>query len=101
MVETRSREAWSLLTPREKEVLYYLARGFTNKMIGSLLHIEDSTVKNHVSGILSSLGVSSRTEAALEGYKRGILRGIGMDYRLVCPYCSNPILLEGRTTDGR
>jgi DNA-binding NarL/FixJ family response regulator len=51
-----------VLTPREREVLDYLATGQTNPQIASQLHISPETVKSHVGNILSKLGVASRRD---------------------------------------
>lgn len=51
------------LTPREKEVLALMAQGKSNPDIADELIISRSTVKFHVSSILSKLGAASRTEA--------------------------------------
>lgn len=51
------------LTSREKEVLKMLTEGRSNPEIAKLLFLSKSTVKFHVSSILSKLGASSRTEA--------------------------------------
>jgi two-component system, NarL family, response regulator LiaR len=51
------------LTERELEVMNLMVKGLPNTMIAEQLNISVFTVKNHVSSILSKLGVSSRTEA--------------------------------------
>ena len=62
------------LTPRELEVLAGLARGQSNKEIGAALSIAEGTVKVHVNSLLGKLGVADRTQAVLEGLRRGLVR---------------------------
>ena len=61
------------LTERELEVLRCIARGRSNKEIGSDLFISEKTVKTHVGNILDKLGLADRTQAALYAVKRGIV----------------------------
>jgi two-component system NarL family response regulator len=61
------------LTPRELEVLQMLARGLTNKQIGSALDISGNTVRNHVNSVIEKLEVSDRTEAATTAIHRGLI----------------------------
>lgn len=62
------------LTEREAEVLRLIARGATNREIAKRLSISEGTVKNHVSNILSRLGLRDRTQAAIYAHERGLLR---------------------------
>jgi DNA-binding NarL/FixJ family response regulator len=72
---SRERAATSLpdaLTPREMEVLSRIALGETNRQIAEELHISLSTVKRHLERILSKLGVSDRTQAAVKAIEIGL-----------------------------
>src|SRR6266498_968733 len=51
------------LTEREREVLALMVEGLNNTQIAGRLSVSPSTIKSHVSNILSKLGVTSRTEA--------------------------------------
>jgi DNA-binding NarL/FixJ family response regulator len=61
------------LTGREIEVLRMLSGGYSNREIAGALRLAEGTVKNHVSSILSKLGVRDRTRAVLVGIRRGLL----------------------------
>jgi NarL family two-component system response regulator LiaR len=60
------------LTARERDVLRLLAGGYANKRIALELGIAEKTVKTHVSHVLSKLGVSDRTQAALVATRHGV-----------------------------
>lgn len=62
------------LTGREREVLSLLARGKSNKEIGSNLFISETTVKSHLRGIFAKLNVLSRTEAIAAASRRGLVQ---------------------------
>jgi DNA-binding NarL/FixJ family response regulator len=62
-------------TEREREVLRLLAEGHSNPEIAQKLHLARGTVRNYVSAILGKLGVSDRTQAAVEALRRGLLGG--------------------------
>jgi DNA-binding NarL/FixJ family response regulator len=53
------------LTPREREVLGFLAAARTNKEIAQTLFLSESTVKVHVRNLLRKIGARTRTEAAI------------------------------------
>lgn len=55
----------SSLTPREMEILGYLAAGHSNKIIARHLNLAESTVKVHVQNLLRKLNLSSRVQAAV------------------------------------
>jgi two-component system nitrate/nitrite response regulator NarL len=53
------------LTNREHEILSFIAKGLSNKLIARELNISDGTVKVHVKHLLKKLGLRSRVEAAV------------------------------------
>ncbi|PSJ81418.1 response regulator [Neisseria iguanae] len=61
----RADVALSALTPRELEILGYLAAGHSNKVIARHLDLAESTIKVHVQNILRKLNLSSRVQAAV------------------------------------
>jgi DNA-binding NarL/FixJ family response regulator len=61
------------LTPREVEVLGFVARGLANKEIASKLGTASGTIKMHVQNILEKLGAADRTHAVTIALQRGIL----------------------------
>ncbi len=71
----RTAAAAENLTPREREVLGLLGRGFTNRAIAAELVVSEKTVKTHVSSILSKLRLGDRTQAALYAVHHGLTEG--------------------------
>lgn len=61
------------LSGRELDVLRLIATGATNRQIALELMISEGTVKNHVSNILSRLGLRARTQAALYAREHGLI----------------------------
>jgi len=61
------------LTEREVEVLRLMTGGYSNREIAGALRVAEGTVKNHVSSILSKMGVRDRTRAVLEAVRSGYL----------------------------
>lgn len=71
---TRPPEQQYDLTPRELEVLALVVQGLNNGEIAKKLVVSQSTVKFHVSSILSKLGAGSRTEATALAVQHGLIR---------------------------
>ena len=63
---------WPALTERQLEVFHSALRGLSNKEIARELAITDGTVKQHLSAIYQTLGVTSRVEAVSVAARRGI-----------------------------
>ena len=61
------------LTPREFDVLEQIVQGRSNKEIAAELDVSEATVKTHINSLLSKLGVSDRTQAAMDAIRRGIV----------------------------
>ena len=61
------------LTDREHGVLQRIVDGHSNKEIAAQLGLAEITIKQHVSSILSKLGVQDRTQAATAAIQRGIV----------------------------
>lgn len=67
------RRAPGSLTARELDVLGLLATGKTNRQIAQELHLSLSTVKRNLERIISKLGVSDRTQAAVKAVELGLI----------------------------
>ena len=61
------------LTDREAEIIRLMTGGYSNREIAGALYLSEGTVKNHVSNILSKLGVRDRTRAVLKAIEKGIV----------------------------
>ena len=70
----KEESVFSVLSPREMEILSHLTEGQSNKVIARHLGITDGTVKLHVKSILKKLGLHSRVEAAVLATNMGIFK---------------------------
>ena len=61
------------MTGRETEILRLMAGGYSNKEIARALDVAEGTIKNHVSNILSKMGVRDRTRAVLKAIEAGLI----------------------------
>jgi PAS domain S-box-containing protein len=61
------------LTPRQLDVLRYVASGHSTESIAKALGISVETVRNHVRGLMGRLGVHTRLEAVIRGHELGIV----------------------------
>jgi DNA-binding NarL/FixJ family response regulator len=59
------------LSPRETDVLHFLALGLSNREISNLLFVSQGTVKIHVEHILAKLGMGSRVQLAVWAMRNG------------------------------
>ncbi|MEV6283047.1 response regulator transcription factor [Kribbella sp. NPDC051770] len=64
----------SQLSERERDVLVWMARGLSNRDLAAKLFVSETTVKTHVSSVLSKLGLSSRVQAVVVAYEAGVVR---------------------------
>jgi DNA-binding NarL/FixJ family response regulator len=61
------------LTQREQEILQLIVKGRSNKEISAALFISEDTVKTHLKTLFQKMGVSARTEAAIEAVRSGLV----------------------------
>ena len=79
-LRTPARDARSAaLTAQESAILGHLAEGLTNRQIAAVMFLAEKTVKNYVSNMLSKLGMSHRTEAAVYAARLADRRVVKLD----------------------
>jgi two-component system, NarL family, response regulator DegU len=72
--KTEAEAFISPLTPREIEILEFIAKGYLNKQIAAELGISEQTIKNHVTSILRKLNANARTEAVVVAIRQGLIK---------------------------
>jgi DNA-binding NarL/FixJ family response regulator len=68
----RARPPFDRLSPRELQITYLVASGLSNSQIARKLTVSEKTVRNQLSGIFPKVGVSDRTQLAIEARKAGL-----------------------------
>ena len=63
--ERRTSDPLDVLTAQERKILDLIGEGLTNRQIGERMYLAEKTIKNHVSSLLSKLGLQRRTQAAV------------------------------------
>jgi hypothetical protein len=70
--QSRARALVEGLTPRQRQVLDYMIRGYRNKQIAGFLGIDEKTVKMHRAGLLVRLGAASSADGIRIGVEAGV-----------------------------
>jgi DNA-binding NarL/FixJ family response regulator len=69
----REGDRLEALSPREHEVLRYIARGFSKKEIGTHMHLSPKTVDRHATSLMSKLDIHDRVELARFAIREGLV----------------------------
>ncbi len=69
----RGLDALAALTPREREVYLFCARGMSNAEIAETAFLAEATVKSHVGAVLAKLGLRSRVQLVVHAYEHGLV----------------------------
>jgi DNA-binding NarL/FixJ family response regulator len=73
LLKEKKNEEFVWLSMREKEVLGYIARGYTSEEIGRLIHIDKETVRTHRRNLLIKLVAKNTAEAVKKGYEMRLI----------------------------
>ena len=74
-MQTQIKPAPSIsLTPRELEVLEWMASSKTYRQIGETLSVSEETIRSHAKNILEKLGQPNRAQAVLAAMRRGVIK---------------------------
>ena len=71
--EKKQEALKELLTQRERDILTYIARGFSNKAIASEMHLAERTIKFYATIIFEKLGVTNRAEAVAKALQEQLI----------------------------
>jgi len=91
---SRHLTALHTLSGREEQVLRLVSQGYTNREIAQQLDIAEATVRTHVSGVLTKLNVTNRTQAALYALREGLtsLADVILAGCIALPWLLPPVL---------
>jgi DNA-binding NarL/FixJ family response regulator len=73
VADSVATEQLASLTPREREVLQFVARGLTNSEIAATLFVSETTIKTHVGRVLMKVGLRDRVQAVIFAYQTGLV----------------------------
>ncbi len=72
--EGKSSSSFEVLSEREREVLEFIAKGYSNKEIGEQLVISVKTVESHKSNLMEKLGLKTKPDLVKYASKKGLIK---------------------------